>query len=77
MLGEVSAMEANKKPWEERLSEAGARVEEEVRRVVRFIDDEVVPDVRRNSSTALKAAAEKLAKLAQHLDDNANKAGKP
>ncbi len=61
----------NKKPWEERLSEVGARVEEEVRRVARYIDEEVVPDVRRNGSTALRAAADQLSKLAQHLDDKA------
>jgi hypothetical protein len=58
-----------KRPWEEKLSEAGAKVEEEVRRVVRFLDDEVVPDVRRSSSVALRAAADRLAQLAQHLDD--------
>lgn len=61
----------NRRPWEERLSEAGARIEDEVKRVVRFIDDEVVPDVRRSSSTALRAAADRLSKLAQHLDENA------
>ena len=61
----------NRKPWEERLKEAGANIEQEVRRVVRFLDDEVVPDVRRSSSTALRSAADQLGKLAQHLDDKA------
>jgi len=62
-----------KRPWEERISDAGARlrdeVQEELRRVVRFIDDEVVPEVRRNSSSALRAAAIRLQKLAEHMDD--------
>ena len=57
------------KPLEERLREAGSRLEEELRRAVKFIDDEVVPEVRRNSSSALRLAAEKLRKLADHMDD--------
>jgi hypothetical protein len=62
-----------KRPWEERVTEAGARlrdeVQEELRRVVRFIDDEVVPEVRRNGSSALRAAAIRLQKLAQQMDE--------
>jgi hypothetical protein len=58
-----------KRPWEERVTEAGARFQEELHRVVRYIDDEVVPEVRRNSSSALRAAADQLQKLAQHMDD--------
>jgi bisphosphoglycerate-dependent phosphoglycerate mutase len=57
------------RPWEEKLHEATTRIEDEVRRVVRYLDDEVVPDVRRSSSVALRAAAERLAQLAQRLDD--------
>jgi hypothetical protein len=60
-----------KRPWEE-------RVQEELRRVIRFIDDEVVPEVRRNSSTALRAAASRLQQLAEHMDDDkttGNKSG--
>jgi len=58
------------KPWDQRLQEAGAQIEQELRRVVNYIDTEVVPDVRRHGSTALRAAAEQLQKLAQHMDDN-------
>jgi hypothetical protein len=36
---------------------------------VRFLDDEVVPEVRRNSSSALRAAAVRLQKLAESMDD--------
>ena len=57
------------KPWEERVTEAGARFQEELHRVVRYIDNEVVPEVRRNGSSALRAAADQLQKLAQHMDD--------
>ena len=61
--------------WEERLADAGGRVEEELRRAVRFLDDEVVPEVRRNSSTALRAAAERLRQLAERLDDETRRGG--
>ena len=58
------------KPWEERLNEASARFEEELKRVVQYIDKEVVPEVRHHSSIALRSAAEQLQKLAQRMDDN-------
>jgi hypothetical protein len=63
-----------KRPWEERVTEASARlrdeVQDELKRVVRYIDDEVVPEVRRNGSSALRAAAIRLQKLAEHIDDS-------
>ena len=46
----------------------GPRIEEEVRRVITYLNDEVVPQVRRNSSSALRSAAEQLSRLAEHLD---------
>jgi len=63
----------SKRPWEERVVEAGTRLRdefgEELKRVVNFIDTEVVPEVRRNGSSALRAAAERLQQLAQHMDE--------
>ncbi len=56
-------------PLETRLREAAAHVEEDLRRVAAYINDEVVPDVRRNSSDALRAAAAELRKLAERMDD--------
>lgn len=61
------------KPFEGRLRDAGERLEEELRRAVKFIDDEVVPEVRRNSSAALRLAADKLRQLAEHMDDERRK----
>jgi hypothetical protein len=58
------------KGWEQQLREAAARAEEEVRRVATYINDEVVPDIRRNGSQALRAAAEELQKLAQRMEDH-------
>ena len=34
-----------------------------------YINDEVVPEIRRNGSEALRAAAAELQKLAQRMDD--------
>jgi len=70
-----------KRPWEKRAAEAGTRLRdefgEELKRVVNFIDTEVVPEVRRNGSSALRAAAEKLQQLAQHMDEKKAAAAKP
>jgi hypothetical protein len=57
------------RPWEQQLREVTARAEEELHRVVTYINDEVVPDIRRNGSQALRAASEELQKLAQRMDD--------
>jgi hypothetical protein len=57
------------KQWEQQLKDAATRAEEELRRVVTYINDEVVPDIRRNGSQALRAAAVEMQKLAQKMDD--------
>jgi hypothetical protein len=53
---------------DERFAEKIPRVEEEVKKVIAYLNDEVVPQVRQNSSTALRIAAEHLGRLAEHLD---------
>ena len=60
--------ESSRRLWEQRLNEAGSRIEEEVRRVVQYINDEVVPEVRSNGSDALRSAAAELKKLADYMD---------
>jgi hypothetical protein len=63
---------------ENRWEDVGAKTQEELRRIVQFLNDEVVPEVRRSGSTALRSAADKLQKLAQHMDEaNDSRAGKP
>jgi hypothetical protein len=47
------------------------RVEEEVKKVISYLNEEVVPQVRQNSSQALRIAAEHLARLAEYLDKKA------
>ena len=58
-----------RKPIEDRLRAAASHVEEDLRRVVTYLNDEVVPDVRRNGSEALRLAAAELRKLAERMDD--------
>lgn len=62
-----------KSAWEQRLHEAGARAEEDVRKLIDYFNDEVVPDVRRNGSEALRAAARELDRLAQRMDERAGR----
>lgn len=57
-----------KGPWEQRLQDAGVRVEEDLRKLIQYINDEVVPDVRRNGSEALRSAAAELGRLADRMD---------
>ena len=65
--------EESKRRWEQQLREAGTHLEEDLRRFAKYINDEIVPDVRRNSSEALRDAAAELHKLAQRMDDHARK----
>jgi hypothetical protein len=65
--------EPPKRPWEQRLHEASSRLEEELRGIIQYINDEVVPDVRRNGSDALRAAAVQMQKLAKKMDDHAGR----
>ena len=53
---------------DERVADVLPRVEEEVKKVIAYLNDEVVPQVRQDSSQALRIAAEQLTRLAEHLD---------
>jgi bisphosphoglycerate-dependent phosphoglycerate mutase len=44
------------------------RVEEGVKKVIAYLNDQVVPQLRQDSSHALHAAADQLRKLAEQLD---------
>jgi hypothetical protein len=55
-------------PLEARLRDAATHVEEDLRRVATYINDQIVPEVRRNSSDALRTAALELRKLAEKLE---------
>jgi hypothetical protein len=65
--------EGLKGKWEQQLREAATRLEEDLRRFSKYVNDEIVPDVRRNSSEALRDAAAELHKLANRMDDHARR----
>jgi hypothetical protein len=44
------------------------RVEDDVKKVITYLNDRVVPEVRQHSSKALRIAADQLARLADHLE---------
>ncbi len=45
-----------------------SRAEDELQRLIRTVNDEVVPDVRRQGSLVLRSAAERLKEMAESLD---------
>ena len=53
---------------DETVNRAVPRVEEELKKVITYLNDEVVPTVRENSSKGLRIAADQLTRLAEHLD---------
>jgi hypothetical protein len=61
--------DSSKQPWEARVREVARAAEEDVQRLVAYLNDEVMPDIRRNGSTALRAASAELHKLAERMDD--------
>jgi bisphosphoglycerate-dependent phosphoglycerate mutase len=64
-----SRFEGFGKKVDERFSQALPRVEEEVKKVIAYLNDQVVPQLRQGSSQALRSASETLRKLAEQLDD--------
>lgn len=56
---------------DEKVNEALPRIEEELKRIIAYLNDEVVPDVRRNSLKAMRVASEKLTELADRWEHGA------
>ena len=54
--------------WEQTLTDLGDQAEAEVKRVVAYLNDEIVPEIRRDSSRVLRATADELVKLAQRME---------
>ncbi|HXB22868.1 MAG TPA: hypothetical protein VNV88_15885 [Candidatus Solibacter sp.] len=50
------------------VGEAARKLEQESEKVISYLNSEVVPAIRTNSSKALRVAAEKLAHLAEYMD---------
>lgn len=51
-----------------RVSTMGGKAEAEIRRIIAYLNDEVVPGVRKHSFQALRTAGEQLTKLADELE---------
>ncbi len=47
---------------------AGKRLDEEVEKLISYLNDEVVPLVRKHSTQGMRVAAEKLNWLADYMD---------
>lgn len=66
-----------KRPWEQQLRDAATHLEDDLRRFAKYVNDEIVPDIRRNGSVALRDAAAELHKLAARMDDHARRMPPP
>jgi hypothetical protein len=58
------------------LEDVGKRVDDEIEKLISYLNNEVVPTVRSGSSRALRTAAQKLADFAEYLDQQKG-GGKP
>ena len=58
------------KKVDERFNQALPRMEEEVKKVITYLNDQVVPQLRQDSAQALQIAEDRLRKLAEQLDDS-------
>ena len=68
MNGPEKPTGAPRSNFEQDFRNAAARAEEELQRLIRYMNDEVVPDVRRHSSVALRSASESLRSLAEKME---------
>jgi hypothetical protein len=58
-----------------KIGEVVGQLEKETERLIQYINAEVVPAVRQESTVGLRKAAEKLAEFADYLDDQKRKRG--
>lgn len=55
------------------IGQASRSIEQESEKVIAYLNEEVVPAIRSNSSKALRIAAEKLSHLAEYMDKHGSK----
>ncbi len=60
-----------------KVSEAAERLEKESADLINYLNKEVVPAVREQSSKALRVAAQRLHEFADYMDEKKNTANKP
>ena len=65
--------------FNQKLNSAAQRLEKESAELIEYLNKEVVPAVRQQSSKALRIAAERLQRLATYMEENksANEDKKP
>ena len=63
-----SRFESFGRKLDEQFGSVAPRVEDDVKKVIAYLNDQVVPQVRQSSSEALRIASEQLRRLAEHLD---------
>ena len=54
----------------QKVAEATATAEKEMAEIIDYLNREVVPTVRQHSTQALRIASEKLAKLAEYMEQH-------
>ncbi len=54
----------------QKVTEAAERVEKEAQELIAYLNAEVVPAIRTNSTKAMRVASEKLTKLADYLEQH-------
>jgi hypothetical protein len=52
----------------QKIEEAARTVEQETEKFIQYINNEVVPEVRKHSSRGLRTAADKLREFAEYLE---------
>jgi capsule polysaccharide export protein KpsE/RkpR len=60
----------------QKVSEAAERLEKESADLINYLNKEVVPAVREQSSKALRLAAQRLHEFADYMDESKNTANK-
>ncbi len=56
-----------------KIGETVGQLERETQKVINYIEAEVIPSVREESTSALRSAAKKLEEFANYLDDQRRK----
>lgn len=60
--------ESNNKDRRTPFENAGRRADEEIEKLISYLNDEVVPSVRKHSTKGMRIAAEKLNWLADYME---------
>jgi hypothetical protein len=54
--------------FNEKVAEASKQIEQDAQELIQYLNDEVVPAIRENSTKALRIASTKLTELADYLE---------